>query len=118
MKNRGGKCWKWGKFRDSPCNNKNQLWECAPEGVEGAIADFVCFHCPLLASAEAKSLRMKQNLLRRKHESIIERFYSIQQMPLAHIAGGGVHPPRQHRAAAVVQADERAVLRKLLLNVV
>ena len=39
-------------------------------------------------------------------------------MPLAHIAGGGVHPPRQHRAAAVVQADERAILRKLLLNVV
>mgnify|MGYP007016897240 FL=1 len=26
------------------------------EGVEGAIADFVCFHCPLVASAEAKSL--------------------------------------------------------------
>ena len=24
------------------------------EGVEGAIADFVCFHCPLVASAEAK----------------------------------------------------------------
>ena len=26
------------------------------EGVEGAIADFVCFHCPLVASAEAKPL--------------------------------------------------------------
>ena len=25
-----------------------------PEGVSGAIADFVCFHCPLVASAEAK----------------------------------------------------------------
>ena len=25
------------------------------EGVSGATADFVCFHCPLLASAEAKS---------------------------------------------------------------
>ena len=37
MKNCGGKCWKGGKFRDSPCNNKSQLWECAPEGVEGAI---------------------------------------------------------------------------------
>ena len=24
------------------------------EGVKGAIADFVCFHCPLVASAEAK----------------------------------------------------------------
>ena len=25
------------------------------EGVSGATADFVCFHCPLLASAEANS---------------------------------------------------------------
>ena len=25
-----------------------------PEGVKGAIANFVCFHCPLVASAEAK----------------------------------------------------------------
>ena len=24
------------------------------EGVSGATADFVCFHCPRLASAEAK----------------------------------------------------------------
>ena len=28
----------------------------ATEGVKGAIADFVCFHCPLIASAEAKPL--------------------------------------------------------------
>ena len=26
------------------------------EGVSGVIADFVCFHCPLVASAEAKPL--------------------------------------------------------------
>ncbi len=26
------------------------------EGVKGAIENFVCFHCPLVASAEAKSL--------------------------------------------------------------
>lgn len=24
------------------------------EGVKGAIADFVCFYCPLVASADAK----------------------------------------------------------------
>ena len=24
-----------------------------PEGVKGAISNFVCFHCPLVASAEA-----------------------------------------------------------------
>lgn len=27
-----------------------------PEGVEEAIADFICFHCLLVASAEAKPL--------------------------------------------------------------
>ena len=27
-----------------------------PEGVKGAIADFVCFHCPLVAPADAKPL--------------------------------------------------------------
>ena len=27
------------------------------EGVQRAIADFVCFRCPLVAPAEAKSLR-------------------------------------------------------------
>ena len=26
------------------------------EGVEGAIADFICFHCTLVASAEANPL--------------------------------------------------------------
>ena len=26
------------------------------EGGEGAISDFVCFHCPLVAPAEAKFL--------------------------------------------------------------
>ena len=31
-----------------------------PEGFQRAIADFVCFHCPLVASAEAKSLRNKK----------------------------------------------------------
>ena len=27
------------------------------EGVKGARADFVCFHCPLVATAAAKPLR-------------------------------------------------------------
>ena len=36
------------------------------EGVQRAIADFVCFHCPLVASAEAKPLRlMKKSSLSR-----------------------------------------------------
>ena len=29
--------------------------ELCTEGVKGATADFVCFHCPLVASAEAKN---------------------------------------------------------------
>ena len=29
----------------------------------GAIADFVCFHCPLVASTEAKSLCNNNDLL-------------------------------------------------------
>ena len=28
----------------------------AGEGVKGATADFVCFYCPLVASAEANPL--------------------------------------------------------------
>ena len=36
--------------------DKDQETWVQPEGVEGSIADFVCFHCPLVASAEAKSL--------------------------------------------------------------
>ena len=36
------------------------------EGVQRAIADFVCFHCPLVASAEAISLRLTKNPRRKE----------------------------------------------------
>ena len=32
------------------------------EGVKGATADFVCFHCPLVASATAKSLQHNKSI--------------------------------------------------------
>ena len=32
------------------------------EGVKGAIADFVCSYCPLVASADAKPPRRRQIL--------------------------------------------------------
>lgn len=32
------------------------------EGVKGAIADFVCFYCPLVASADTKPPRRRQIL--------------------------------------------------------
>ncbi|MBD9279874.1 MAG: hypothetical protein EGS70_05715 [Clostridiales bacterium] len=31
------------------------------EGFQRAIADFVCFHCPLVASAEAKPLQQNKS---------------------------------------------------------
>jgi len=41
----------------TPCNMKNQAaWRTEGEGVKGATADFVCFYCPLVAPAGAKSL--------------------------------------------------------------
>ena len=61
----------WGvpKARDAPATKKSSSMdtksllrekssnmEVRCEGVEGATADFVCFHCPLLASAEANPL--------------------------------------------------------------
>ena len=42
----------YAKFFDyNQCNLTPKVWECRTEGVEGAIADFVCFHA--VASAEA-----------------------------------------------------------------
>jgi hypothetical protein len=59
-----------------PCNMKKPVtWMSIPaakkvkhhgsvraEGVKGAIADFVRFHCPLVASAEAIPLLQKTQL--------------------------------------------------------
>ena len=36
------------------------------EGFQRTIADFVCFHCPLVASAEAKPLRSGKSSYGRK----------------------------------------------------
>ena len=42
-----------------------------PEGVEGAIADFACFHCPLVASAEAKPLLAGKTSYGRKSGCVV-----------------------------------------------
>ena len=42
-----------------------------PEGVKGAIADFVCFHCPLVASAEAKPLLAGKTSYGRKSGNLV-----------------------------------------------
>ena len=42
-----------------------------PEGVEGAIADFVCFHCPLVASAEANPLLAGKTSYGRKSGCVV-----------------------------------------------
>ncbi len=41
------------------------------EGVSGAIADFVCFHCPLVASAEAKPLLAGKTSYGRKSGCVV-----------------------------------------------
>ena len=35
---------------------------CAAKGSRGATANFVCFHCTLVASAEAKSLQHNKSI--------------------------------------------------------
>ena len=43
------------------CNDKNQAaWVCNAKGSRGRPQTFVCFHCPLVASADAKPLRNKK----------------------------------------------------------
>ena len=50
----------------STFNNENQeTWECTPKGSRGRPQTFVCFHCPLVASAEAKFLRNAANPYRK-----------------------------------------------------
>ena len=39
--------------------------EATGEEVKGATAGFTCFHCPLVASAEAKPLRQSQAAIKR-----------------------------------------------------
>ena len=39
------------------------------EGFQRAIADFVCFHCPLVASAEAILTATKQSISIRKSKN-------------------------------------------------
>ena len=48
----------WGQLS---CNDKNQAaWVCNAKGSRGRPQTFVCFHCPLVASADAKPLRNKK----------------------------------------------------------
>ena len=48
----------WGQLS---CNDKNQAtWECNAKGSRRRPQTFVCFHCPLVASADAKPLRNKK----------------------------------------------------------
>ena len=42
-----------------------------PEGVKGAITDFVCFHCPLVASAEANPLLAGKTSYGRKSGNLV-----------------------------------------------
>ena len=51
--------------------NPKSCLDVEPEGDEGAIADFVCFHCPLVASAEAKPLLAGKTSYGRKSGCVV-----------------------------------------------
>ena len=50
--------------RNPPSAKKVNYGSVRCEGVKGATADFVCFHCPLVASAEAKPLQQYSRSLK------------------------------------------------------
>ena len=50
--------------RNPPSAKKVNYGSVRCEGVKGATADFVCFHCPLVASTEAKPLQQYSRSLK------------------------------------------------------
>ena len=73
---------------ESPIREKSQLWYSVRcEGVKGATADFVCSHCPLVASAEAKPSATQKstcsNPQSRKHHCLLppRRIFPMQKIP-------------------------------------
>ena len=54
------------------------------EGVKGAIADFVCFYCPLVASAEAKPLQHNRAIRLEKQPSASARATLHTAPPLSY----------------------------------
>ena len=73
--------------RNPPSAKKVNYGSVRCEGVKGATADFVCFHCPLVASAEAKpSAPQKSTCLNpqsRKHHCLLppRRIFPMQKIP-------------------------------------
>ena len=57
IKNNAPKVWSWGRA----------------EGFQRAIADFVCFYCPLVASAEAKPLQHNRAIRLEKQPSALSK---------------------------------------------
>mgnify|MGYP006995770268 FL=1 len=73
--------------RNPPSAKKVNYGSVRCEGVKGATADFVCSHCPLVASAEAKpSATQKSTCLNpqsRKHHCLLppRRIFPMQKIP-------------------------------------
>ena len=57
------------------------------EGFQRAIADFVCFHCPLVASAEAKPLHNTRKQYENARNSIARKGVQRVEDPLAESRG-------------------------------
>ena len=73
--------------RNPPSAKKVNYGSVRCEGVKGATADFVCFHCPLVASAEAKPSATQKstcsNPQSRKHHCLFppRRIFPMQKIP-------------------------------------
>ena len=81
--------------RNPPSAKKVNYGSVRCEGVKGATADFVCFHCPLVASAEAKpSATQKSTCLNpqsRKHHCLLPQggFSPCKKSPACRTTDGG-----------------------------
>ena len=81
----------------STFNNENQeTWECTPKGSRGRPQTFVCFHCPLVSSAEAKSPACRKEQL----------WLQTQQFGRAHLA-------RQYASSRMCSLGARLRTRKV-----
>ena len=69
--------------RNPPSAKKVNYGSVRCEGVKGATADFVCFHCPLVASAEAKPSATQKSTCLSKHHCLLppRRIFPMQKIP-------------------------------------
>ena len=77
--------------RNPPSAKKVNYGSVRCEGVKGATADFVCFHCPLVASAEAKPSATQKSTCLSKHHCLLPQgeFSPCKKSPACRTTDGG-----------------------------